>query len=90
MEGAESRVAAYNSNSNQDIQRKFGTVKNNLQGRSQTQNLGGAFFFCFFFLEKQNYRSLFFLILWKLIGCSLDQVEGYTTPVVKVIFRKLA
>ena len=60
MEGAESWVAAYNSNSNQDIQRKFGTVKNNLQGRSQTQNLGGAFFFFFFFGKTKLQKFIFF------------------------------
>ena len=60
MEGAESRVAAYNSNSNQDIQRKFGTVKNNRQGRSQTQNLGGAFFFFFFFWKNKITEVDFF------------------------------
>ena len=56
------------------------------QGHSETQNLGGGNLF----LENQNFRSSFSSFLWKLIGCSLDQVEGYSTPVVKVIFRKLA
>ena len=30
------------------------------------------------------------LLPWKLIGCSLDQVKGYNTPVLKVIFSEMS